>query len=66
MKHITMKVEGMSCEHCVKAIESALKEIGAEGNVHLEQGTVDVSYDESKTTLDTIKEVIEDQGYDVK
>jgi copper chaperone len=32
----------------------------------LEKGTVDVDYDETKVSLDKLKEAIEEQGYDVK
>jgi len=65
MKEITLKVEGMSCGHCVSAIEGTLKNLGASGKVDLAGKTVSVSYDESKLSLDKIKEAIEDQGYDV-
>ncbi|MFD1955280.1 cation transporter [Paenibacillus thailandensis] len=65
MKTVTLEVNGMSCQHCVNSIEGALKQIGAEGKVHLSGGTVDVRYDEGKVTLQTIKETIEEQGYDV-
>ena len=34
--------------------------------VNLEEGKVDVTFDESKVTVDKMKEVIEDQGYDVE
>ncbi|UUZ81988.1 copper chaperone CopZ [Paenibacillus sp. P26] len=65
MNNITLQVEGMSCQHCVNSIEGALRDIGAAGKVHLETGTVDVSFDESRITLEQIKEAIEEQGYDV-
>lgn len=65
MSQIQLKVEGMSCNHCVVAIEGALKEIDSKGKVHLATDTVEVEYDEKKVTLDQIKEAIEDQGYDV-
>lgn len=65
MKNITLKVEGMSCGHCINSIEGALKTIGASGTVDLSGGTVAVTYDESKLTLTAIKEAIEEQGYDV-
>ncbi|CAM4438448.1 copper ion binding protein [Paenibacillus tarimensis] len=61
----TLSVQGMSCQHCVNSIENALKEIGAEGKVNLSSGTVEVAYDESKLSLDQIKETIEEQGYDI-
>lgn len=65
MKTITLKVEGMSCNHCVNSIEGALKEIGASGNVSLPNKSVTVSFDENKLSDAAIKEAIEDQGYDV-
>ncbi|MGE5702933.1 MAG: copper ion binding protein [Clostridia bacterium] len=65
MQNVTLKVEGMSCGHCVNSVEGALKEIGAQGKVDLAGKTVAVSYDETKVTLETIKQAIEDQGYDV-
>ncbi|MBP1931110.1 copper ion binding protein [Ammoniphilus resinae] len=65
MKQITLHVEGMSCNHCVNAIEGTLKKLGAVGKVDLAGKAVSISYDESKLSLDAIKEAIEDQGYDV-
>lgn len=65
MQTTTLNVEGMSCNHCVKAVEGAVQEVGAEGKVDLSAKTVDVSYDESAVSLDTIKAAIEDQGYDI-
>jgi len=65
MSSITLNVKGMSCEHCVKAVEGALQEAGASGKVNLASGTVDVNYDENKVSVDKLKEAIEEQGYDV-
>ncbi|AWB43190.1 copper resistance protein CopZ [Paenibacillus sp. CAA11] len=65
MQNVKLQVEGMSCNHCVKAVEGALEEVGAAGKVDLAAKTVDVTYDESKLNLDAIKAAIEDQGYDV-
>jgi len=66
MKTISLSVSGMSCGHCVSAIENALKEINVESQVDLASGTVQVSFDESKQSLATIQETIEDQGYEVQ
>lgn len=65
MKQVTINVEGMSCNHCVNSVEGALKDAGMSGKVDLASNTVTVEYDESKTTLEQIKETIEEQGYDV-
>ena len=65
MAQVTLQVSGMSCQHCVNAVETALKEIGASGKVDLANNAVTVDYDESKITLEPVKEAIEEQGYDV-
>lgn len=65
MKTIVLRVEGMSCGHCVNSIEGALKQIGAEGKVDLGAKSVSVQYNEASISLETVKETIEEQGYDV-
>lgn len=65
MPNITLHVKGMSCNHCVNSIEGALREIGAGATVNLEESTVAVEFDDSKLTIETIKETIEEQGYTV-
>jgi len=65
MKNIVLDVNGMSCGHCVNSIESALQELGVKGKVDLASGKVTVEFNENIYTLDKIKEVIEEQGYDV-
>ncbi|WP_103104389.1 cation transporter [Brevibacillus reuszeri] len=65
MKNVTLKVEGMSCGHCVNSIEGAIKELGAKGHVDLANETVTVEFDETSITLEVVKEAIEEQGYTV-
>ncbi len=66
MKNINLKVNGMSCGHCVMSIEGALNKLGVEkAKVHLKEGTVDVEFNESKFSLEDIKNEIEEVGYDV-
>ncbi|PEN33483.1 copper chaperone CopZ [Bacillus toyonensis] len=68
MEQLTLKVEGMSCEHCVNSIESSVKELNGveQVKVQLAEGTVEVTIDSSAITLKDIVAVIEDQGYDVQ
>ncbi|MEG0260872.1 MAG: copper chaperone CopZ [Lysinibacillus sp.] len=65
---IQLQVEGMSCGHCVKAVENGVGEInGVDSvNVTLDQGLVEVQFDASATNVNAIKEVIEEEGYTVK
>ncbi|QPC47434.1 copper chaperone CopZ [Mangrovibacillus cuniculi] len=62
-----LSVKGMSCGHCVKAVETSVGKLdGIETvSVNLEDAKVEVAFDESKVHLEVIKETIEEQGYDV-
>ena len=63
MEQLTLQVEGMSCGHCVNAIESSVKELNGveQVKVQLAEGTVEVTIDSSVVTLKDIVAVIEDQ-----
>lgn len=65
MSSIILKVEGMSCNHCVNSVEKAVKELGAEGKVNLANKEVEVQFDGSKLSVEAIKDAIEEQGYSV-
>ena len=68
MEQLTLKVEGMSCGHCVNSIESNVKELNGveQVKVQLAEGTVEVTIDSSVVTLKDIVVVIEDQGYEIQ
>ena len=68
MTETTLKVTGMTCNHCLQAVEGALTELtGAErAVVDLKANNVAVQYDESAVTVAQMTEAIEDQGYDVE
>ncbi|MCM3737024.1 copper chaperone CopZ [Bacillus cytotoxicus] len=65
---ITLNVQGMTCNHCKMAVTNALTELEGVQNVEvqLQEGTVNVEYDEAKVDVEKMKEAIEDQGYDVQ
>lgn len=65
MNNVVLQVEGMSCGHCVNSVEGALKNLGTVGKVDLANKSVSVDFDENKVTIESIKEAIENQGYDV-
>ncbi|WP_050613762.1 copper chaperone CopZ [Bacillus testis] len=68
MEKTTLAVKGMSCGHCVKAVEGSVGELNGVKNVavHLKEGKVDVEFDPTVVSLADIKETIDDQGYDVE
>jgi copper chaperone len=67
MEQNIIKVEGMSCEHCVKAVETAVGALpGIESvSVDLVAKTVTVSHNTAKSSIIAIGAAIEEQGYDV-
>ncbi len=63
MRKVNIKIEGMSCSHCVGHVTDALKKIGAQNvDVSLENGCAVAETDKSN---EEIKTAIEDEGYDV-
>ena len=68
MENINLKVPGMSCSHCEKAIKGALAELAGIGTVKIDLDSKDVNidYDPASTGPDKIKAAIEDQGYDIE
>jgi copper ion binding protein len=61
-----INVEGMSCAHCVNAVNRALREV--EGvvavDVDLQSKTATVEHSDT-TTFDNMKTAIEEAGYEV-
>lgn len=68
MEKVTLNVQGMSCGHCVKAVEGSVGELNGVNSVKvdLKAKTVDVEFNSQDVSLDKIKETIDDQGYDVE
>ncbi|MDV6237246.1 cation transporter [Leptospira ellisii] len=63
MKEIKLAVAGMTCAHCVKTVESALKEIGLNGKASLENGEVVYQGEGTEGELSEVRAAIEEEGY---
>ena len=65
---IGLFVNGMSCSHCENSIKKAVGALNGVGNVNVDLGLkkVTIEFDPERVDLKTIKDTIEDQGYDVK
>ena len=68
MEQTTLKIEGMTCDNCKKAVDGALRNLQGvqEVKVDVTKGIADVTYNNSEVTADSMKEAVEEQGYDVK
>jgi copper chaperone len=63
----TLSVEGMGCGHCKAAVEGELNKLfGVESsNANVEEGTVEIYYDEARVTAKDLEAAIEEVGYTV-
>ncbi|KPK23620.1 MAG: mercury transporter [Nitrospira bacterium SG8_3] len=62
----TVKIKGMSCNHCVMAITKALNEIDGIKDVKVDLAKGEATYDEVKPVdLDIVKAQIAKAGYEV-
>lgn len=60
-----IKIEGMSCGHCVNHVKNALMEIGGISSVEVNLNEKYAVIESSDVSNDVIKNSIEDVGYDV-
>ena len=64
MEKITLKVTGMSCAHCEKAVVNALTDLGVTSVVaNATSDTVEITYNASVLLLESIKDELSDMGY---
>ena len=65
MAETTVKIEGMSCRHCVMRVKKALDSLDGITESNVTVGSAVVKYDESKLKLEDIYSSIEKAGYKV-
>lgn len=65
MKETNLKIEGMHCAGCSTRLEKVLNNLdGVEiAKVSLEEKKATIKYDETKISLESIKEAIQDAGF---
>jgi copper chaperone CopZ len=63
MRHATLHIEGMSCEHCLNAVNRALSAIPGVRIDAIRIGRADVSYDENTTGPSDLEAAVADAGY---
>ena len=66
MKEVEVKVQGMTCQHCVRTVHNAVASLEGVSrvDVSLESGTVRIQM-EKDIPLEDIKKSIEEWGYRV-
>ena len=68
MELVLLKVNGMSCQHCVNVVHDAVAKIVGvkQVKVDLKVKLVEVEYNQELTNKLLIVECIEEQGFDVE
>lgn len=62
-----IKVEGMTCQHCVAAVTKALESIDGIANVSVDLAAGTATYDQAvPVDAEAIRNAIEDAGYELR
>ncbi len=63
----TLKIQGMTCNHCVMRVTKALKAVPGvrDTKVDLQKAEAAVTFDESKVAPDKLTAAVVDAGYKV-
>ncbi|GAB4409117.1 MAG: mercury resistance system periplasmic binding protein MerP [Thermodesulfovibrionales bacterium] len=64
-KHVTLKVDGMTCASCPATVKAVLKRLPGviNADVSYKEAKATVSYYEGKVTVEQMIKAIEDAGY---
>jgi copper chaperone len=65
MAEISLKIDGMSCQHCVASVKKAVDGVEGVSSSDITVGAATVVYDEVKTSKDSIVKVVQNAGYSV-
>lgn len=63
MKKIDLTIEGMTCEHCVRAVRGALENVPGVRVEAVDIGSATVEYDPERVNEETLVDAIADEGY---
>lgn len=65
MKNKTLKIEGMTCAACAKAVERVTKKLDGvvDSSVNLATEKLNINYDETKVSIEDIQKAVEKAGY---
>ncbi len=67
MTKATLKIQGMTCNHCVMRVQKALKGVAGvqDALVDLNKAEAAVTFDEGKVNMDKLSTAVVDAGYKV-
>jgi copper chaperone CopZ len=65
MERVTMRIEGMSCDHCVRAVEAALRAVPGVQVERVAVGEATVAYDPTRARREQVEQAVRDIGYEL-
>jgi len=63
MERLNLTIEGMTCDHCLRAVRGRLEKTPGVVVKQVDIGSATVDFDPAKTNVDDIEEAIADEGY---
>ncbi|MDK4574663.1 heavy-metal-associated domain-containing protein [Kingella kingae] len=66
MATVTLNIDGMTCGGCVKSVAKVLGDVNGvtRADVDLKSATAVVEFDDAKTNIAALIDVVEDAGFD--
>ena len=64
MERLRLEIDGMSCDHCVRAVTTALRALPGVRVEEVAIGRATVDYDPARTTPEQVLEAVADEGYE--
>lgn len=63
MTDLDLSVDGMHCDHCVRAVRQALERLDGVVVRDVRMGSVAVTYDPARVQVDALLDAVADEGY---
>ena len=63
MDRVELTIEGMTCEHCVRAVKTRLAQTPGVEVERVEVGSAVIRLDPGATNIETVEDAIADEGY---
>jgi copper chaperone CopZ len=60
---VRLTIEGMTCEHCVRAVRNRLADTPGVQVEQVEVGSAVITLDPAATTIEAVEDAIADEGY---
>ncbi len=66
MSEAALKIEGMTCQHCVMRVKKAVEQLPGVSQAEVGIGTARITYDESRTKEQELERAVEEAGYKIR